>query len=60
NTGDLNNVAKALNEKVRAVTVPTLKKQAIPGATLRFIGALELNNAHLHTDKLTIIPIQIN
>lgn len=58
NTGDLNNVAKALNEKVRAGTVPLLKQHAKVGATIRFIGAVELNKAHLHTDKLTIIPIQ--
>ncbi|MEZ0542042.1 DUF2291 domain-containing protein [Fibrella arboris] len=59
NTTYLNNVSAELNGIIRAQVVPVLKASAKPGKPLRFIGAMELNQAHLHTDELTIIPIQV-
>lgn len=57
NTTDLNNVSAALNDLIRKQVVPPLKTMATPGRKLSFIGALELNQAHPHLDKLTLIPI---
>ena len=59
NTTDLNNVSAALNNLIRQQVIPSLKANAKPGQQLTFVGALELNRAHLHVDKLTLIPIVI-
>lgn len=59
NTTDLNNVSAAVNNLIRQQIVPSLKAKAKPGQQLTFVGALELNRAHLHIDKLTLIPIFI-
>lgn len=59
NTTDLNNVSAALNQIIREQVVPGLKKQATPGQKLRFVGAMELNQAHVHLEKLNLMPIVI-
>ncbi|QJW91284.1 DUF2291 domain-containing protein [Spirosoma taeanense] len=59
NTTDLNSVSAELDEIIRNQIVPTLKANAAPGKKLSFIGAMELNRAHLHLDNLTMIPIII-
>lgn len=58
NTTDLNNVSAELNELIRKQVIPTLKTNTKPGQKLTFIGAMELNQAHLHLDELMIIPIK--
>ncbi|MBO0948614.1 DUF2291 domain-containing protein [Fibrella sp. HMF5405] len=58
NTTDLNNVSAELNDIIRKQVIPGLKASAKPGTKLSFIGALELNQAHLHTNDLTVIPIR--
>ncbi|GAB2528601.1 DUF2291 domain-containing protein [Spirosoma aerophilum] len=60
NTADLNAVAANLNDIVRKKVIPALKTRAKTGSRLSFIGAMELNRAHLHLDELTVIPISIN
>lgn len=57
NTADLNNVSAQLNNLVRQRVVAPLKAAARPGQAVQFTGAIELNQAHLHLDKLTIIPL---
>lgn len=60
NTTDLNNVSAALNQIIREQVVPGVKKQAVSGQKLRFVGAMELNQAHVHLEKLNLIPIYAN
>lgn len=59
NTVDLNNVSEQLNEIVRKQVVPGLKATAKIGNKVQFVGAIELNQAHLHLEKMEVIPIKI-
>ncbi|GAB3709027.1 hypothetical protein GCM10027592_44850 [Spirosoma flavus] len=60
NTTDLNNVSAAINDIVRKDVIPPLKVAAKPGKKLQFIGAIELNRAHLHLENMEVIPILVN
>ncbi|GAB4018575.1 DUF2291 domain-containing protein [Spirosoma koreense] len=59
NTMDLNNVSAELNTIIRQKVAPILKATAKPGGSVRFIGAIELNQAHLHLENLEVIPIAV-
>ncbi|MBN8822633.1 MULTISPECIES: DUF2291 domain-containing protein [unclassified Spirosoma] len=59
NTMDLNNVSAELNTIIRNKVVPPLKANAKPGATINFVGAIELNKAHLHLETIEVIPISV-
>lgn len=59
NTADLNALAEQLNGLVRQRVVPGLRAEAKPGSTVQFAGALELNQAHLHLDKLEVMPLAV-
>lgn len=59
NTTDLNSVSTELNDIIRKQVVPSLKVRATPGQSISFIGAVELNRAHLRLDNLTVIPIAV-
>jgi hypothetical protein len=39
--------------------VPGLRTDAKPGSAVQFAGALELNQAHLHLDKLEVMPLAV-
>ena len=60
NTTDLNSVSAALNDIIRQQVVPPLKAMATPGRRLSFVGAMELNQAHVHLNALTLIPIAVH
>ncbi|WP_201983360.1 DUF2291 domain-containing protein [Hymenobacter rubidus] len=59
NTADLNALAEQLNGLIRARVVPGLRADARPGSAVQFAGALELNQAHLHLDKLEVMPLAV-
>ncbi|RRB04815.1 DUF2291 domain-containing protein [Larkinella rosea] len=59
NTMDLNNVSAELNKIIRNRVVAPFKASAKTGQQIRFIGAVELNREHLHTDAIEVIPIRI-
>lgn len=59
NTADLNNLSKELNNIVRNKVVPAFKPKLKTGMQLSFVGAIELNKAHIHFDGLEIVPITI-
>lgn len=59
NTMDLNNVSTELNTIIRNKVVPPFKASAIPGNTVKFVGAIELNKEHLHLENLEVIPISV-
>ncbi|WP_338868790.1 DUF2291 domain-containing protein [Spirosoma sp. SC4-14] len=60
NTADLNSVSEALNDIIRNKVIPPLKSTAKTGQKLTFVGAVELNQAHLHLADIEIIPISVN
>jgi predicted lipoprotein len=59
NTADLNALAEQLNGLIRTRVVPGLRTDAKPGSTVQFAGALELNQAHLHLNKLEVMPLAV-
>ncbi|WP_420150314.1 DUF2291 domain-containing protein [Spirosoma sp.] len=59
NTMDLNNVSAELNSIIRKQVVPSFKASAKPGATVKFVGAIELNREYLHLNNLEVIPISV-
>ncbi len=59
NTADLNSVAAELNDIIRKRVVPGLRSEAKPGRKIRFVGAVELNRAHLRVGELSVISIQV-
>jgi len=59
NTADLNALAEQLNELVRKRVVPSLRAAAQPGSSVEFAGAVELNQAHLHLDKVEVVPLAV-
>lgn len=59
NTVDLNNVSEQLNSIIRKEVIPGLRATAKIGNKVQFVGAIELNQAHLHLDKIEVIPVKI-
>lgn len=59
NTSDLNNISKELNEIIRQKVVPSFKPHLKPGVKIDFVGAIELNKAHIHFKGLEIVPVRI-
>ncbi|MGV3588101.1 MAG: DUF2291 domain-containing protein [Adhaeribacter sp.] len=60
NTMDMNNVSAELNNKIRTEIIPPFRAQAKKGALVQFIGAIELNQAHLRLDEIEVIPVSLN
>ncbi|MGI4869912.1 MAG: DUF2291 family protein [Janthinobacterium lividum] len=60
NTADLDSLAEQLNARIRQQVVPGLRAQARPGQAVQFAGAIELNQAHLHLDKLEVMPLSFS
>ena len=59
NTEDLNKVSKQLNEIVKKEVVPILKSKLKVGDQFNFVGAIQLNEAHIHFEGLEIVPLSI-
>jgi len=58
-TFDFNAISEEINKIVRKEVIPPFKANAKPGNTIRFSGAIELNQVHLNIDSIEIIPIQL-
>lgn len=58
-TMDFNNVSAEVNKIIRTTVIPPFKAVAKPGATVQFTGAIELNQAHINTENLEIVPIKL-
>src|SRR5687768_639764 len=54
NTMDFNNVSAEVNKIIRAEVVPPFKASAKKGNTVTFVGAIELNQAHLNLEKIEV------
>lgn len=59
NLSDVNNISMELNKIVRTQILPPFKKAVAAGNTIRFYGAVELNQERLDLNKIEIIPIQL-
>lgn len=58
-TKDLNNISAALNKIVRSQVVPSFKTKLKPGALIDFVGAIQINEAHVHFDGIEIVPLRV-
>lgn len=59
NLSDINNISMELNKIVRTTVLPPFNKEVATGRTVRFFGAVELNQERLNLEALEIIPIQL-
>jgi len=59
NTMDFNNVSAEINKIVRAEVLPQFKANVKKGDSLQFAGAIELNQEHLNTNDIEVIPVQV-
>lgn len=59
NTEDLNNISEQLNKIVRKEVVPSFRTVLKPGSHIAFVGAIQINKAHVHFDGLEIVPVRI-
>jgi len=59
NTIDLSNVSAEINKIIRTKVLPPFKEKAKKGDTVEFVGAVELNSAHLDTDDIEVIPVSL-
>jgi predicted lipoprotein len=56
-TMDFNNVSAEINKIVRTNVLPAFKASAKAGDVVKFSGAIELNQAHLKTDNIEVVPV---
>lgn len=59
-TMDFNNVSAEMNKIIRTTIVPPFRAAAKPGTKVQFSGAIELNQAHINTENLEVVPISLN
>ncbi|SFD24071.1 DUF2291 domain-containing protein [Spirosoma endophyticum] len=59
NTMDLNNVSTELNTIIRNKVIPLFKASTKTGSTVKFVGVIELNKAHLRLENLEVILISV-
>ncbi len=59
NTMDLNNVSEEINKLIKSEIVAPFKMKVQIGDRISFLGGIELSQAEPKTDKLEIVPLQL-
>ena len=59
NTMDLNNVSEEINKLIKAEIVAPFIAKVKKGDSISFLGGIELSQSEPKTDKLEIIPLQL-
>lgn len=59
NTMDLNNVSEEINKLIKAEIVAPFKAKVQEGNTVSFLGGIELSQSNPKTDKMEIVPLQL-
>lgn len=59
NTADLNAISEQLNKKIRTELLPPFKAAVKKGSEIAVAGAIEINQAHINTRELEIIPARL-
>ncbi len=60
NTMDYNSVSAELNKIVRTQVALPFKKQAVKGATVQFVGCVEINKEQINAADIQLLPVRIN
>lgn len=59
NTMDLNNVSEEINKLIKAEITTPFTTKVQEGNTVSFIGGIELSQSNPKTDKMEIVPLQL-
>jgi len=59
NTMDLNNVSEAINKLIKTEIVAPFVAKVQKGATVSFIGGIELSQSNVKKENLEIVPLQL-
>ncbi len=59
NTMDLNNVSEEINKLIKAEIVTPFTAKVQKGDSISFLGGIELSQSNPKTDKLEIVPLQL-
>jgi len=58
-TSDFNSISESINEKIRKEVIPDFRSKVQKGDKLFFMGAIELNKAHLDLSRPEVIPVSL-
>jgi predicted lipoprotein len=56
---DLNNVSEAINKLIKTEIVAPFVAKVQKGATVSFIGGIELSQSNVKKENLEIVPLQL-
>lgn len=59
NTMDLNNVSEEINKLIKSKIVSPFTEKVQKGDTVSFLGGIELSQSNPKTDKIEIVPLQL-
>ncbi len=59
NTMDLNNVSEEINKLIKAEIVSPFTAKVQKGDSISFLGGIELSQSNPKTDKMEIVPLQL-
>ncbi len=59
NTMDLNNVSEEINKLIKSEIVAPFTAKVQKGDSVSFLGGIELSQSNPKTDKLEIVPVQL-
>lgn len=60
NTADFNGISESINRIIRTEVIPPFLADLEPGRTVRFAGAIELNQKYLRLDTIEVVPIKLD
>jgi predicted lipoprotein len=60
NTADFNSISENINNIIRNEVLPPFVAKAKPGTSVKFAGAIELNQKYVDVDSLEIVPIRLS
>ncbi len=60
NTMDFNSVSSELNKIVRTQVILPFITKAVKGATVQFVGCVEINKEQINSTDMQLLPVRIN
>jgi predicted lipoprotein len=60
NTADVNQISEEINNIVRKEVLAAFTAKANIGDGVKFVGAIELNRAHMDISSIEVVPVQLS
>ena len=60
NTADFNSISENINNIIRKEVLPPFVATAKPGRSVKFAGAIELNQKYADADSIEVVPIRLS